>query len=128
MYNLCSTPIIKYNDRVLLVHGTESDPLWGKQGKVTSASIVTVSPVSNVVLQGHSHIQGYYKTGNTTYINPGSVGQPRNGDNKAQYLVANNSMTSFIFNRVSYDIDSAASKIMESGRPSFLATRLYLGI
>lgn len=83
-------------------------------------------------LGGHSHIQGYYtsKSG-FIYINPGSVGQPRNGDPRAQFAVIGSGEYNdryVIFYKVDYDIDSATKKILVSGRPRFLAQRLYLGI
>lgn len=90
---------------------------------------------TEVVLGGHSHIQGFEYitcvfTGfcDVLYVNPGSVGQPRNGDPRAQYLVTDDQFTQFYFRRVSYDVESAADRIVTSGRPKFLATRLFLGI
>lgn len=90
---------------------------------------------SEVILGGHSHIQGFgrylYDSSifqDSFYVNPGSVGQPRNGDPRAQYLVTDDQFTQFYFRRVSYDVESAADNIARSGRPKFLATRLFLGI
>lgn len=118
---------------VTTIHGSEEDFLWGKSPKVIPASknkkIFLSDEYKNLVLGGHSHISGYCKTSpNSAYINPGSVGQPRNGDPRAQFIICNDNFTIFEFCAIDYDIDKAAKKIYESGRPKFLSTRLYLGI
>lgn len=117
--------------RLNAVHGSLQNPLWGDYGKVGSTDIGFKSYTRdfNITLGGHTHIQGWkWVNDRRLYINPGSVGQPRNGDPRAQYATCNKAFSRFTFHRVEYDIDRAARKILDSGRPSFLATRLYLGI
>lgn len=121
--------------QVKLVHATLENRLWGKSEPLEFVPLTESlqfsledSSVPSLVLQGHSHIQGFRTDLNTCFINPGSVGQPRNGDSRAQYLVCDDEGYEFIFRRVEYDIKTTARKIVESGRPSFLATRLFLGI
>ena len=81
----------------------------------------------NVVLFGHTHLQFEFVKDDRQYINPGSVGQPRNGDPRAQYAILY-SDNSFDLRRVEYDIDKTAELSQRLGFPRFVATRLYLGI
>ncbi len=60
-------------------------------------------------------------------INPGSVGQPRDGDWRAAYAVYSPVERTVEFRRVAYDVDRAAGKIRKAGLPDFLAVRLYEG-
>lgn len=62
--------------------------------------------------------------------NPGSVGQPRDGDPRASFAILTLSEGKFSFEikRVEYDIDAVASKIIRAGLPEFLADRLYTGM
>jgi len=62
--------------------------------------------------------------------NPGSVGQPRDGDPRASFavLTVSESDLRFEITRVEYDIDSVAGKIEKTSLPRFLAERLYLGM
>jgi predicted phosphodiesterase len=60
-------------------------------------------------------------------INPGSVGQPRDGDPRAAWLELETEEAVAVYHRVPYDIDAAAQPILEAGLPKHLAERLYLG-
>jgi predicted phosphodiesterase len=65
---------------------------------------------------------------NTKYIiNTGSVGQPRDNNNKACACIYDSSQNIILFNRIAYDITTAANKIIAAGLPEKLAQRLYLG-
>jgi len=57
-------------------------------------------------------------------INAGSVGQPRDGDNHAKYLIWDTSEDTIEVKFVHYDIDSVVNKIIKGGLPLFNATRL----
>ncbi len=92
---------------------------------------------------GHTHFPGIYneeglcsvdETGSFTldsngrfFINPGSVGQPRDNNPRAAYLMYDTDTMRVRFIRVEYDISKAADKILRSGLPKFLADRLVLG-
>lgn len=136
MTESCKSKIDHPVFEIVTIHGSEDDLLWGKSPKVIPASKITktqdyllTDECSRIILGGHSHISGYSKTGeDSIYLNPGSVGQPRNGDPRAQFIVCNDDFTMFKFCAIDYDISTAAKKIYDSGRPKFLATRLYLGI
>jgi diadenosine tetraphosphatase ApaH/serine/threonine PP2A family protein phosphatase len=60
-------------------------------------------------------------------INPGSVGQPRDGDPRASFLVYDADDHRVTFNRVEYDIHACQDKIIRAGLPSRLAERLASG-
>ena len=61
-------------------------------------------------------------------VNPGSVGQPRNGDPNAQYLIFDTQERHISFKRIPYDIDAAQERILQAGLPPSLAARLTQGI
>ena len=60
-------------------------------------------------------------------INPGSVGQPRDGDPRAGYLLYDPAARLVEYRRVPYDIGTAQEKILAAGLPELLATRLDTG-
>ncbi len=90
-------------------------------------------------IYGHTHIpMQWNRMGNCSdkpagffsdysLINCGSVGQPRDGDPRAAYLLVNTEERTFRHVRVKYDIEAAASSIIKAGLPGNLAGRLYLG-
>ena len=61
-------------------------------------------------------------------MNPGSVGQPRDGDPRAAWLMLDTETWTATFRRVEYPIDEAASAIVDAGLPRSLADRLYQGL
>lgn len=120
-------------DNIIFCHATPEDKFWGKAPKVPPLCYDTIrfyrSKTDRVVVGGHSHIQGWTVTDSgDIYLNPGSVGQPRNGDPRAQYVISNDDFTEFQFKRVEYDYQTAARKIKDSGRPDFLYIRILFGI
>ena len=62
-------------------------------------------------VSGHTHIQQVHKYGNIIYCNPGSVGQPRDGDNRAAFATFDGE--DFTLYRVSYDYE-AVGKLLEN--------------
>jgi predicted phosphodiesterase len=60
-------------------------------------------------------------------INPGSVGQPRDGDPRAAYALYDSESRNLCYCRVEYDIDGAQRNIRNAGLPPFLADRLSVG-
>jgi len=60
-------------------------------------------------------------------INPGSVGQPRDGDSRAAYAIYSPQERTIEYGRASYDIGRTAAKIKAAGLPDSLASRLYHG-
>jgi predicted phosphodiesterase len=60
-------------------------------------------------------------------INPGSLGQPRDGDPRAAYALYDSGSGMLTYFRVRYDIESAQKKIRDAGLPTILADRLQVG-
>jgi len=76
---------------------------------------------------GHTHVPYAIRYPEGMVINPGSVGQPRDGDPRASLALLETSPLSCRTMRVEYDIDAAADAIREAGLPEMLADRLYRG-
>lgn len=66
--------------------------------------------------------------GERRIVNPGGVGQPRNGDPRAAYGLWDDETGTFTFRRVPYPVATTQGKIRAAGLPGVLATRLRLGI
>lgn len=99
--------------RFLLVHATPRDPLdeyvkkdpelWSKRLAGVDADIVCV---------GHTHMQFNLKVDGTVLLNPGSVGQPRDGDPRAAYAIIENGRIEL--KRVPYPIEETVARIEAS--------------
>jgi diadenosine tetraphosphatase ApaH/serine/threonine PP2A family protein phosphatase len=60
-------------------------------------------------------------------INPGSVGQPRDGDPRAAYALVDTKLRRIELYRVKYPVEEAQAKVMKAGLPDVLAQRLAVG-
>lgn len=121
---------------------------------ITDALQTLTSTEANVIFFGHTHIQGAFSTrsglienvhpeypsigkqetwnfqleaGTTYMINPGSVGQPRDGDWRAAFAVYDSEKREVTFYRLPYDLRSAQERIFAANLPPRLATRLASG-
>ncbi len=82
------------------------------------------------LLVGHTHVPMLKLINGRRIINPGGVGQPRDGDWRAAYALINTDEEppdNVEFHRVEYDVEETARKIVEAGLPRFLAERLFEG-
>lgn len=79
------------------------------------------------VVLGHTHIQHAETVDGALVVNPGSVGQPRDGDPDAAYAVLETAEPSVELHRTSYDIDATISRIEELGLPRRTGARLLDG-
>src|SRR4051812_40786427 len=77
--------------------------------------------------QGHPEFQTTLVDTTKYLINPGSVGQPRDGDSRAAYAIADIDRQLVTLHRVAYPIETAQKKILEAGLPPMLAYRLGMG-
>jgi predicted phosphodiesterase len=101
---------------------------------------------------GHTHVQGgfFLQTGqlgmlpaveknrterilelhpdHSYLINPGSVGQPRDSDPRAAYVIYSSEDRTIAFRRVEYPVEETAREIREAGLPDVLAYRLFRGL
>jgi len=67
------------------------------------------------------------KDGSRYLVNPGSVGQPRDGDARAAYAIVDTATRRVELFRVAYPIERAQAKVLEAGLPEVLAARLAVG-
>jgi len=116
-----------------LFHGSPRDPLneYVFPGIPVAIGRSLVRAASaGIVLLGHTHVPMLYRFEDSVLANPGSVGQPRDGDPRASFalLTLSQGDVKFEVRRVEYDIDAVADRILHSGLPSFLAERLYMGV
>jgi len=119
--------------KLALFHGSPMDPLneYVFPGMpVAIGGKLLQTAAAKVVLLGHTHVPMCYMFDRGVLANPGSVGQPRDGDPRASFavLTVSNQEIGFDVERVDYDVDSVANRILRSGLPSFLAERLYVGM
>ena len=100
--------------KYLLVHATPRDPLdeyllqdtTGRKQRLTSID-------ADVVCGGHSHVQFQLDAGGIQVLNPGSVGQPRDGDPRCAYAVIEDGRIEL--RRVEYDIDATLEQMRSVG-------------
>jgi putative phosphoesterase len=117
---LSSLPVTRHvtvdDTRFLLVHATPRDPLDEyAQADVDFWTRRVANVDADVVCVGHTHHPYVLEAGNKLVINPGSVGQPRDGDPRASYAVIEDNRVEL--KRVEYDIEATIRVIMESGLP-----------
>ena len=79
------------------------------------------------VVRGGTYSKFKIEAGRKYFINVGSVGQPRDGNPRAAYVIYDMDEGSVELRRLDYDIPAAQAKIMAAGLPPRLAERLALG-
>jgi predicted phosphodiesterase len=118
--------------RVYMAHGSPDDTMWEYVSPETHSDLFDhyLEKVgAEVIALGHTHVPFSWKGDRGRVFNPGSVGQPRDGDNRASYalLTLGGGGAEVEIRRVEYDIDGAAKRISAAGLPAYLAARLYSG-
>ena len=81
---LASLPVIRYEKGISMVHGGWLNPI-DEYMDLKETYFEEIE--GNVFASGHSHVQQVKRFQEKLYCNPGSVGQPRDGDNRAAYAV-----------------------------------------
>jgi diadenosine tetraphosphatase ApaH/serine/threonine PP2A family protein phosphatase len=133
-----------------LFHASPRDPVWEYVLSSEQANAGMDANPWRIALIGHSHVALFFsrpegdEEGETRgaqasdgalldlgrggwLVNPGSVGQPRDGDPRAAWLELDTEAETARFHRVSYEIELAAAPIAAAGLPTRLADRLYTG-
>jgi diadenosine tetraphosphatase ApaH/serine/threonine PP2A family protein phosphatase len=136
-----------------LYHASPRDPIWEYVLWPDQAAECIRVQARRVSFVGHSHVALFFALPDTGggkesadargaqagagtslevrrgrwLINPGSVGQPRDGDPRAAWLELDTETWHATFHRVAYDIDRAADAIVATDLPEHLARRLYVG-
>jgi len=133
---LRNLPMTHKLGKVLMVHASPSDPRsWRYIFTHADAETELSSFQERICLIGHTHVPVVFRDASPgehggeirELINVGSVGQPRDGDNRASYGVIDTKNFTYTNFRVEYDYRTAADKITASGLPIFLSERLYKG-
>ncbi len=81
----------------------------------------------DLLIMGHTHVPYVSRTPRGLIVNAGSVGQPRDGDPRAAWVLLNTSEPEAEVKRVSYDVTTVYEEIMRLGLPQMLAERLLVG-
>ncbi|MFC6874021.1 metallophosphoesterase family protein [Halobellus marinus] len=110
--------------RLKLVHGHPDDPDRYTYPEEFSPSMLDDE---DVLVMGHTHVQGHEIFDEGIVMNPGSVGQPRDSDPRAAYALVDLDDLSVEERRVGYDIDSVMEAVKEADLPDRIGERLYEG-
>ncbi len=132
----------------LFVHGSVRDPdeyiLNGASARENLELLQEEYPSVHICFYGHTHVKAIAPapdgpasgshtlelgSGGPYLVNPGSVGQPRDGDTFASYVLAENGPKGprVAYRFVEYDIETAQARIRAAGLPGMLADRLAYG-
>jgi diadenosine tetraphosphatase ApaH/serine/threonine PP2A family protein phosphatase len=133
-------------DGVDLFHGSPRDPIWEYVLSEEAAEATFALTSAPLVLVGHSHVALALRldadgvagglapagtelelTGGRWLLNPGSVGQPRDGDPRAAFLLLDLEARTARFGRAPYPVERTQAEIRERGLPETLAWRLARG-
>jgi diadenosine tetraphosphatase ApaH/serine/threonine PP2A family protein phosphatase len=134
-------------DGAQLFHGSPRDPVWDYVLSADTARTSILATTAPLVLVGHSHvalalawdgeeIAGGLAAAGTEIelgdrrwlLNPGSVGQPRDGDPHAAWLLIDETAGRASFRRVAYPIEQTQVAMRTRGLPETLAARLAHGV
>jgi predicted phosphodiesterase len=133
-------------DGVQLFHASPRDPVWEYVLTDQAAVAALEDTTASIVLVGHSHVPiavtldggelagGHARAGTEVefgdgrwLLNPGSVGQPRDGDPRAAWLLLDLDAGRASFRRAEYAIEKTQTEIDEAGLPHVLGERLSSG-
>ena len=130
--------------KATLVHATLDSPLsWGYVHTVREAELSLACQRTPLCFIGHTHVPKVFAHGSgelllfenaegvdlskspKLLINAGAVGQPRDGDWRAAYMIHDEGSDGLWLRRVAYDVESASKAILDAGLPERLAERLH---
>jgi diadenosine tetraphosphatase ApaH/serine/threonine PP2A family protein phosphatase len=142
---LGSLPRTLETSDVTLCHGSLRDPLWEYVTNPRSAAASLALAKTAHCCAGHTHVPSLFSAGERgqpgrvkydtpyplrarVFMNPGSVGQPRDGDPRAAYAILDGAAGTVTFHRSPYRIEETQRRIRERGLPPILADRLSFGL
>jgi predicted phosphodiesterase len=144
--DLAALPEVRRDGDLTAVHGSPREPIWEyiTDGAIAAANLSAFD--TRRCLFGHTHLPIIYRAdgihmtvipatpsspialdARRDLINPGSVGQPRDGNPEASYLVLDTEAGTAEFHRVRYDIALTQRLMREVGLPRWLVERLSIG-
>ena len=145
---LDNLPMVIEKGDFTLVHGSPRQPIWEYLLSISSARENFAYFSSQFCLVGHSHVPSIFRrteTGDCSFnpfsanvglalgksrliINPGGVGQPRDGDPRASYAIFDSETRMVRLYRVPYDINATQLKMVKHNLPVSLMSRLSHGV
>ena len=130
-----------------LYHGSPLDPVWDYVLSVAAARRSFAATSAPLLLVGHSHVALAFVADGTSVrgdqasagtdvvlgperllLNPGSVGQPRDADPRAAWLLIDKDAARARFRRTAYPVERTQAEMRERGLPEALAARLSYGV
>lgn len=138
-------PLIYEGDNFVCVHGSLIDPQKFNYILDVDDAYLNLSFLKKqICFIGHSHLEEFFcgegekirhyrraqviiEREKKYIVNVGSVGQPRDGDRRACLCVYDSDRRNVVFERIDYDVENSAKKILDAGLPKILANRLYRG-
>lgn len=143
---LAALPERRVEGEFTMVHGSPLDPTW-EYVTTTAAARDNIAAISTAHgLNGHTHVPIAFSQdggrtgriapgpddevgldGHRLLLNPGSVGQPRDGDPRSSYLLLDLAVRRASWGRVAYDIDAVGAQMRAAGLPLALRERLRHG-
>ena len=143
---LASLPRTRVEGELTLVHGSPRDPVWEYVTSIPVARANLAALETPFGLHGHTHHpmawaerdgridaiapgpgSTFRLDGGSALLNPGSVGQPRDGDADAAYAILEPEVGRISWHRVAYDIASVQDAMRAAGLPASLRARLSVG-
>ena len=140
-------PLTIAKDDFTLVHGSPREPIWEYLLSTSLAMANADFLKSQFCLVGHSHVPLVFRLKESScssspfspdigivlgksrlIINPGGMGQPRDGDPQASYAIYNSKTRLVRPYRIPYDIADTQNKMMRANLPVRLVTRLTYGV
>jgi predicted phosphodiesterase len=129
-----------------LAHGSPRDPIWEYLDSAAVAGANLAAFGTRYCLVGHTHMPRVFREtrgemkpvvvdpggvlkldDRRSILNPGSVGQPRDGDARSSYLLIDTDAGHATWHRVGYDVAATQAAILAAGLPPRLARRLSFG-
>ena len=142
---LQALPLTATRGEFTLAHGSPRDPLYEYIFSAVSAAENLQSFGTTYCLVGHTHVPAVFSDsevvcrkaslppvlqlgGGRLIVNPGGVGQPRDGDPRAGYAIYDEAEQVIYSYRISYDIVAVQDKMRRGGLPVYLSERLSEGL
>jgi diadenosine tetraphosphatase ApaH/serine/threonine PP2A family protein phosphatase len=144
--HLAALPLVAERGGATLFHGSLAQPLTEYVFDSAAAQRTLRSARTALCCNGHTHIAAVfelavrggsvirpdaevtYSLGDRTLVNPGSVGQPRDGDPRAAWALLEPTARRVTFHRTAYDVAKTQSRMREKRLPQRLIDRLASGI
>jgi diadenosine tetraphosphatase ApaH/serine/threonine PP2A family protein phosphatase len=143
---LADLPDKRIEGEFTMVHGSPRDPLWEYLFSIPTARINLAAFDTRYCIVGHTHHQITFRDDDgqvealmatdgarltlderRCILNPGSVGQPRDGDPRSAFGLYDSEARVLELRRVEYSVEAAQRRILSAGLPAGLANRLAVG-